>query len=162
MGRMRKTLLIIATVALLGMVAAYTYPAGQQPAPRSAAAVVSPHTNQTTRTASASSPASPASSSAQTTGQYKDGTYTGGTYSSDYGDVQVSLTVSGGKIASVSLPTLTEYDQHSREIDGYAVPLLKWQTLQAQSATIDGVSGATYTSSSYMRSLQSAIDKAKA
>ena len=159
---MRKTLLIIATVALLGMVAAYTYPAGQKAGPSSTAAVVSPAPSQTTSTATASSPAATAGSSAQVTGQYKDGTYTGGTYSSDYGDVQVSLTISGGKIASVSLPRLTEYDQHSREIDGYAVPLLKQQTLQAQSATIDGVSGATYTSSSYMRSLQSAIDKAKA
>ena len=97
----------------------------------------------------------------QATSGYKDGTFQGSDYSNPYGDVQVSVTISGGKITAVSLDQLTAEDGRSQQINSEAAPLLRSQALSAQSANIDGVSGASYTTSSYEESLQSALDKAK-
>ncbi len=86
--------------------------------------------------------------------------YTGQAVNTQYGVVQVKVTVRGTKITNVSFAQLTSYDQHSQEIDSQAAPILLQQALSAQSAKIDGVSGATYTSAGYEQSLQSALDKA--
>lgn len=76
--------------------------------------------------------------------------------------MQVEVTFSGKKITRIQVleyPTETGRDQ---EINSYAIPQLNQQAMSAQSANIDGVSGATYTSEGYQQSLQSAIDKAGA
>jgi uncharacterized protein with FMN-binding domain len=70
--------------------------------------------------------------------------------------------MTGSKITDVSVVRADVYDSHSQEIDQYALPELRSQALSAQSASIDGVSGASYTSAAYEQSLQSAIDKLKA
>jgi uncharacterized protein with FMN-binding domain len=76
-----------------------------------------------------------------------------------YGPVQVQVTVSGGKITDVQ-PLAVPYDNgRSQEINDYAVPILHQEIIDAQSAQIDTVSGATYTSGGYHDSLQSALDK---
>jgi uncharacterized protein with FMN-binding domain len=75
-----------------------------------------------------------------------------------YGDVQLKVTVKGGKIQKVAFVALNAYDGHSLSIDQYAAPLLNQQALAASSAQIQGVSGATYTSDAYRQSLQSALD----
>ena len=69
------------------------------------------------------------------------------------------MTVTGGKITSVTPVIDTAYDARSSQINSYAEPQLDSQTLQAQSANINGVSGATYTSQAYVQSLQAALDK---
>jgi uncharacterized protein with FMN-binding domain len=77
-----------------------------------------------------------------------------------YGPVQVRITVTGGKITAV---TATEYPQESPrdyQINSYAIPALNQETLQASSASIDSISGATYTSQGYIGSLQNALDQA--
>jgi uncharacterized protein with FMN-binding domain len=101
---------------------------------------------------------SPQGGSGQQTGTR---TVTGDVARTQYGNVQVRLTVSGGKITeaeAVQAPKGGVSDQKT----ALAVPKLNQEAVAAQSAQIDAVSGATYTSGGYKQSLQSAIDKAKA
>lgn len=86
-------------------------------------------------------------------------TVTGDAYASPYGPMQVAVTVTDGQITDVewlALPT----DHHSVRINDYAAPLLVEQALAAQSAEVDGVSGATYTTEGFRISLESAIREA--
>jgi uncharacterized protein with FMN-binding domain len=77
-----------------------------------------------------------------------------------YGVVSVAVTASGHRITDVRIASLSDDgDFRSQSIDQYAVPLLEQQVLQAQSADIQGVSGATYTSEGFVKSLQSALSK---
>jgi uncharacterized protein with FMN-binding domain len=78
----------------------------------------------------------------------------------DYGLVQVKITVAGSRITAVRLAKLTSPDPISAQINAQAAPILIRQTMQAQSAHIDGVSGASYTSAGYVQSLQAALDRA--
>ncbi|MFJ8962653.1 FMN-binding protein [Lentzea sp. NPDC102401] len=90
-----------------------------------------------------------------------DGTFTGEAADTRYGPVRVRITVSGGRITDAQA---VEYPQESGRdvrINSAAVPRLNQETLQAQSAQIDTVSGATYTSEGYQQSLQSALDAAR-
>ncbi len=89
-----------------------------------------------------------------------DGTYTGSTASTRFGDVQVQVTVSAGQITDVSALHLTDRDGRSVQISNYAAPILRQEVLTAQSANVQMVSGATYTSEGYLTSLQSALDQA--
>ena len=84
---------------------------------------------------------------------------TGADAPNQYGDVQVRVTSAGGRITQVSAVQLPNSDGRSQQISSFAGPQLAQQALKAQSAKIDGVSGATYTSDSYKTSLQSALDQ---
>jgi uncharacterized protein with FMN-binding domain len=79
-----------------------------------------------------------------------------------YGDVQVRVTMSGGRLVDVTALVLPTDRARSAQISQQAAPILRSEALRAQSASIDIVSGATYTSESYARSLQGAIDAARA
>ena len=85
---------------------------------------------------------------------------TGAVASTRWGPVQVQLTVSGGKITSAQVVQQPEGNRRDEEINASAVPTLVQETLDAQSAKIDMVSGATVTSEGYLQSLQSALDQA--
>ena len=74
--------------------------------------------------------------------------------------MQVQVTLTGSKITDVAILQVPQREQRDVEINSYAVPILQQEALQAQSAKIDMVSGATYTSVGYVQSLQSALDKA--
>jgi uncharacterized protein with FMN-binding domain len=89
-------------------------------------------------------------------------TVTGTVANTQYGPMQVQLTLNGTKITKVTVLQRTNDGAESDEIDGNAIPKLTSETLAAQSAHIDAVSGATYTSSGYIQSLQSALDQAVA
>ena len=89
-----------------------------------------------------------------------DGTYTGATVSTRFGDVQVQVTVSGGAVTEVTALQLTDHDGRSVAISNQAEPILRDEVLQAQSASVSFVGGATYTSAGYVRSLQAALDAA--
>jgi uncharacterized protein with FMN-binding domain len=82
------------------------------------------------------------------------GTFTGQEVNTQYGPVQVVITVSNGKIVSASDP------DGGDDIAQNAIPQLNQEAVDAQSANISAVSGASYTSGGYIQSLQSAIDKA--
>jgi uncharacterized protein with FMN-binding domain len=87
---------------------------------------------------------------------------TGNVDNTQYGPMQVQLTLTGKHITKVTVVQQTNDGSESNQIDANAIPKLTSETLTAQSAQIDAVSGATYTSAGYKASLQSALDKAMA
>lgn len=129
-----------------------------------------PHVNAATtvaapsRSAPSSAPSSgapsPSPSTSHTTSASPTGTYTGDTFNTRYGPVRLAVTLAQGKITAVKALQTPSGDGRSQQIASYAVPQLTSETLSAQSARIDAVSGATYTSEGYVQSLQSALDKA--
>ncbi|MEA2378609.1 MAG: hypothetical protein QOD13_2516 [Thermoleophilaceae bacterium] len=134
----RAPIVLAATVA--GVAAVLGYHTHAQPLP--SAGVQAP---------AASAPASSGAGTARR--------LTGSDAPNKYGDVQVQVTTSGGRITRVAAVRLPGADGRSQQISSYAGPQLAQQALAAQSANIDGVSGATYTSESYRASLQSALDQ---
>jgi uncharacterized protein with FMN-binding domain len=86
-------------------------------------------------------------------------TVVGSLATTQYGQLQVKLTVRNGRITGVGFTTFVANDGHSAGIDQSAAPILIHETIAAQSAHIQGVSGATYTSGAYEQSVQAAIDK---
>ncbi|MEU2334139.1 FMN-binding protein [Streptomyces sp. NPDC006654] len=135
-----------------------------------------PHTSPTLITDSAApAPSSSASAtpgatagSGTGTGSGKSGksgstgtrTVTGNTVQTRWGPVQVRVTVKSGKITDVTALQYPQDNPHDQQINSYALPQLRSEALAAQSASIDTVSGATYTSEGYQQSLQSALDSA--
>jgi uncharacterized protein with FMN-binding domain len=122
------------------------------------AAIVSFHPNPADRlpVAQAPLPATATATAGSTT------TFLGSVVPNRYGNVQVQVVKRAGKIVDVRAVQLPDADGKSRDINRVAAPLLKQQALTAQSATVDGVSGATYTSDGYRQSLQAALDQAAA
>jgi uncharacterized protein with FMN-binding domain len=100
------------------------------------------------------------SSSASATSASKDGKFTGDTVGTQFGNVQVAVTISGGKITDVTPLQLTNDGGRSVQISNRAAPILRSEVLQSQSASVSNVSGATYTTEAYLTSLQSALDQA--
>jgi uncharacterized protein with FMN-binding domain len=88
-----------------------------------------------------------------------DQVVTGSVASTQWGPVQVQLTISGGTITAVKVLQQPTGNPHDDQINSYALPVLVQETLDAQSADIDMVSGATVTSDGYQQSLQSALDQ---
>jgi uncharacterized protein with FMN-binding domain len=84
---------------------------------------------------------------------------TGSAVQTDYGPVQVRVTVSGGKITNAEAVQQPSGGR-STQISSTAIPRLNQNAIAAGSADIDAVSGATYTSGGYQESLQSALDQA--
>ena len=95
-------------------------------------------------------------------GHYKDGTYTGSTEDAYYGNVQVSATVSGGKLSDVNFLQYPDSHDTSVMINQQAMPYLKQEAIQAQSAQVQVISGATFTSQAFIQSLTNALSSARA
>jgi uncharacterized protein with FMN-binding domain len=89
-----------------------------------------------------------------------DKVMTGDVVDTRWGPVQVELVLSGGKVTNIKVLQAPDGNQRDIAINDQALPILKEEALSAQSAQIDTVSGATYTSEGYTQSLQSALDKA--
>jgi uncharacterized protein with FMN-binding domain len=106
-------------------------------------------------------PATPTTAAATTTATAAppNRTATGAAQPNQYGVVQVRVSVSGGRITQVTALQAPQGDPRSQEITAMAVPQLGQEAVAAQSAQIDAVSGATYTSDGYRASLQSALDR---
>jgi uncharacterized protein with FMN-binding domain len=98
-------------------------------------------------------------SSAPTSTGLRAGTYPGSTVTHKYGTLRVTITVAGGRISAITESYATSL-KVSEQINQDALPKLRQEALAAQSARIDTVSGATYTSGAYRTSLQAAIDRA--
>ncbi|MFC7486960.1 FMN-binding protein [Knoellia sp. CPCC 206453] len=101
-----------------------------------------------------------AGSSSSGTTSSSSKTWTGDAASTRFGDVQVQITVADGKITAATVTEVPWQDHRDQEINSRAVPILTDETVSAQSAGIDMVSGATFTSQGYVESLQSALDQA--
>ncbi|GAA0950621.1 FMN-binding protein [Kribbella koreensis] len=104
-------------------------------------------------TSTPSPAASPSPTSTATTVQ-------GDTADTQWGPVQVQITVAAGKITDVAVLQYPNGNGRDQQINAYALPILINETLTTQSAAIDTISGATVTTDGYTRSLQSALDKA--
>jgi uncharacterized protein with FMN-binding domain len=94
-----------------------------------------------------------------TTGEYADGVYLGKAYWIQWGYVQIEATISGGQIIDTEAVRKPR-DRRSTEINDHAEPILEAQAIETQFSDVDIVSGATYTSRAYARSLQFALDLA--
>lgn len=114
------------------------------------------HTVSAAPTRTSSAPSAPRTTSAAPTTR----TVTGVTAQTKYGPVQVRITLTGSGITGASAVQSPHEMARSKDINTTAVPRLNQETLEAQSADIDTVSGATYTSAGYKQSLQSALDRA--
>jgi uncharacterized protein with FMN-binding domain len=164
---------VVITVAGLGALASFhSTPAG--PVKSAGAALVpgsttpataappNPEPGPASQTPATQTPATqtPATRAPTTGGATR--TLTGDPVDNRYGTVQVQVTLQGKTITGVTMLQMPDSHQRSVEISQQAQPLLLQEVLQAQSAQIDIVSGATYTSQSYAQSLQSALDKSGA
>jgi uncharacterized protein with FMN-binding domain len=127
-----------------------------------AAAVTTSGDNGTGATSANSSSSSNSSSSTSRsrTSSAKSATYTGDSVDTQWGPVQVQITVSNGKVTSATAVVYPNGNPRDQQINSYALPKLNNEAASASSARIDMVSGATVTSTGYLGSLQSAIDKA--
>jgi uncharacterized protein with FMN-binding domain len=115
----------------------------------------------TAATTSTSPRPSGASGSSTSSTRSRSGTQTatGDAMQTRYGPAQVRVTVANGKIVKIEAVQLQNGDPRSQAISSYAAPVLQQSALTKQTAAVDTVSGATYTSLSYEASLQSALDK---
>jgi len=94
-------------------------------------------------------------------GQYVDGQYTGSVADAYYGNIQVRATIQNGLITDVVFLQYPNDRSTSREINGQAMPMLRQEAIQAQSANVHIVSGATDSSGAFRESLASALAKAQ-
>ena len=156
----RAPIVLSATVA--GVAATLGFHA-HTPATTVAAApttTASPSSSQSGTASSSSQSGSSSSSSRTSSATTSAKTVTSDAVSTPYGPVQLKVTVAGGKITKIVSLELPSNDPKSVEIASYAEPLLRQSALTKQSANIDVVSGATFTSDGYATALQSALDKA--
>lgn len=160
-------------VGLVGVLAFHTPPStlavgGVKPAtlrgPTTSAGASPPTTSPPTSTTSPPTTAghaatsAPATTTPPTTAATRSAT--GEQVSYGYGVLSVAVTVTGSRITSVRIASLDDgANPRSASIDQQSIPILEQQALSAQSASIDGVSGATYTSQGFAQSLQSALTK---
>jgi len=108
-----------------------------------------------------SSQSNPGNENQSLSSGYKNGSYTGDTVDAYYGNVQIETKIQDGKITDINFLDYPRDRRHSININSQAMPLLKTEAIQAQSANVDTISGATMTSEAFKQSLQSALDKAK-
>lgn len=119
------------------------------------------NSNSETKTAKTSNTKKAATKTTSSTGKYKDGTYTGTSTSTRWGDVQVQITVTNGKIAKINVLSSPNSEQKSIEINEQALPIYKKEALNAQSSNIQQISGATETYKGFTGSLQNALNQAE-
>lgn len=96
------------------------------------------------------------------TGQYKDGTYTGNVADAQWGNVQVQVVIQNGAMANVTFLQYPNERNRSVMINQYADPQLVSEAIQAQSASVDMITGATDTSEAFIQSLTDALSQAQA
>lgn len=156
---MKKYLQITVVLGLFGLLILFRQMKGtdnQQP-------VVGPQNNNTLNTNPTAAPqTSQNTPSTASSGQrYKDGTYTGSTADAYYGNIQVQVTISGGKITDVAFLQYPNDNGTSQFINSQAMPMLKSEAIQAQSASVDVVSGASDSSQAFQQSLSNALQQAQ-
>ncbi len=133
---------------------------------QSGAHVAETGTSTTTSLSSSATPGgSAATGSTGSTGNAASGSTTAATYDGTsvqtrFGTVQVQVTIQGGKITEVTPLQLTDAERKSAQISSRAAPVLRSEVIQAQSANVQTIGGATVTSDAYLTSLQAALDAA--
>lgn len=157
------------TLAALGVLFGYSTSTGHTKDSLLAASVTATSTTSPSETSSgtrssrgggSSSSSSSPSSSSSSASSGTSGTYTGDAVMTQFGNVQVQITVKNGKVVTADAIQAPDQNGRDQAINAVAVPQLNAAAVQAQSANIDLVSGASYTSQGYITSLQSALDQA--
>lgn len=157
---MRASIALFATV--VGLIMLFSFKTPDVTRPQTATTEVpTPAPDATSPAPGNSGSGTPQASPTPAGNRYKDGQYTGSDISMRFGDVQLKVIVKGGRIVDVQTPQMPFDRPRSQEISQAAAPLLHDEVLQAQSAQIDSLSGATFTSDAYVQSLQSALDQAR-
>jgi uncharacterized protein with FMN-binding domain len=165
---MRRAVIVLGTTAA-GLAALLSFkshslaasvPSAGPPAPSAASPQAMASGTGSSSTGSTAGKAASATPKASATTQAATRTVTGTVANTQYGPMQVQVTLAGPKITKVTVLQRTDDGTESDQIDANAIPQLTSETLAAQSAHIDAVSGASYTSSGYIQSLQSALDQA--
>jgi uncharacterized protein with FMN-binding domain len=146
----------VATVAPITATTPITTAKAAAPTTSPVAAAKTPVTS-----ASTAAPTTAAPKAASALAALAAGTFDGDVIDTRWGPVQVAVTIANGKITDVSTLTSPNDKQKSISINNRATPILRSEALSVQSANIDSVSGATYTSEGYAQSLQSALDQAR-
>jgi len=150
---------LAAVVVLFGYRTSIANPTGT--ATTSIAAGSAGTTSTTGTSASTAAPVpQPSSSPSSPSSTVSTKTVSGQTVQTRWGPVQVQIAVAGSKVTAVNVLQAPSENSRDVKINNSALPMLKQETLQAQGAGIDSVSGATYTSQGYISSLQSALDQA--
>jgi uncharacterized protein with FMN-binding domain len=150
---------IVLTGTVAGVVAVLSFKPREPATPTvSAAATAAAPRTPSTRSPATTTPSTPKASGSGSSSATR--TVTGDAIATPYGNAQVRVTIKDGRITDVQALQLQGNDPKSVQISGSAEPLLRQSALTRQSAAIDAVSGATFTSASYEASLQSALDKA--
>jgi uncharacterized protein with FMN-binding domain len=149
---------LIAAGTLAGIAGVLAFPTEHShlkvPAATGGASSSTGSTSSGTATPSSSPSTSPSTTPPSTTAT-RSATSVDETY--QYGDLTVAVTVDGTKITKVGVPTLDESDGRSASIDHYAIPRLERQVIDANSANIDGVSGATFTAQAFVDGVSNAL-----
>ena len=159
----RSPIVLAATIAgTAGVLGFHAHAA----APTATAATTATTTSSATKGSSTTSASASGAGSGSGTGSGSSsgtssvsGTATGDAVDTQYGAAQVRVTVTNGKIVKIEALQLQSNDPHSAQISSSAAPVLEQEALAQQTADVDAVSGATFTSASYTQSLQSALDK---
>ena len=152
----RSPIVIAATIAGTAGVLAFH---AQTPAIQNATAASTASKTTTSGSGTSSSSGSGSGSGSSGSSTTASGTATGDAVDTRYGSAQVRVTVKNGKIVAVDALQLQSNDPHSQQISSSSAPVLQQEVLTKQSADVDAVSGATFTSASYTQSVQSALDK---
>jgi uncharacterized protein with FMN-binding domain len=164
---MRRAVIVLGTTAA-GLAALLSFKSHSLAASDPPASTPPPSTGSPQAMASGTGPSSTGSTAgkaasatpkASAAAQAATRTVTGSVANTQYGPMQVRVTLAGTKITEVTVLQRTDDGSESDQIDANAIPKLTSETLAAQSAHIDAVSGASYTSSGYIQSLQSALDQ---
>jgi uncharacterized protein with FMN-binding domain len=174
----RITLWVLSTISTLVLL--FSYPTSTSSTARAGTSIIAPQTTTATGStatgstttggsASGTTASGTGSTSAAATGSGSTATsgataasetVDGSVVSTRFGNVQVQITVENGQITKSVVLQVPWNNQKDQQINARAVPTLNSEAVKAQSADIDMVSGATYTSEAYLQSLQSAIDRA--
>jgi uncharacterized protein with FMN-binding domain len=157
----RAVLAIVSTIAALVMLLSFkTHGLGATAAPPAAVGTAPGTSGASGEPGSGSSGGSGGTPATGRSSPSGTATFTGDAANTRYGPVQVRLTVSGGHVSRVEAVEYPMSSSLDAQINGYAIPTLNAEARAAGSASIDMVSGATYTSQGYIASLQSALDQA--
>jgi len=149
-------------ITMIGLGALASFKSSPSVAAKPAASAITPRQTTTPATGAPPPGTVPPTGSGPTTTTGATRTVDGNPVDNQYGTVQVRVTLQGNTITAVTALQMPFDRERSQYISQQAEPYLRQEALQAQSAQIALVSGATYTSDSYAQSLQSALDKAHA
>ena len=156
--------ILLAVVALIAVIDGYLifFKNSNQPVTTSTVNSASSTTNNNDSEGSGSTASSSSTQSTKSASSMADGTYTGASTQTEWGPVQVQITISSGKITNIDVLSYPDTHQKSIQINKNALPTYKKEALTAQSSNIDQVSGATETYKGFTGSLQDAITQSEA